>query len=74
MTRFSADRKALLRQLRQSAKPPPEPMGRRDYWLPDEMLDRIMAYAAERKLPSEVAAVRELLQIGLLAKAKGETP
>ena len=38
---------------------------RRVYELPKELMDRIRRYQADRRLPSEVAAVRELLDYAL---------
>lgn len=44
---------------------------RRVYLLPRELVARILDYQLDKLLPSEVAAVRELLETGLEAKGLG---
>lgn len=46
-------------------KPPPKPMDRRVYVLSPRLLRQIHQYGHERGHPSEVAAVRELLETAL---------
>lgn len=41
---------------------------RKVWLLPAEMIERVLRYQEEKLLPSEVAAARELLNIGLKAK------
>ena len=38
--------------------------------LPRELIGRVLDYQLEKLLPSEVAAVRELIAIGLKAKGR----
>ncbi|WP_157928736.1 hypothetical protein [Pararhizobium haloflavum] len=45
--------------------PPPAPTSRRVYVLPVELVERIHAYGFDRGHPSEVSAVRELLECAL---------
>lgn len=41
---------------------------RRVYLLPTDVISRVLDYQLEQRLPSEVAAVRELIDIGLKVK------
>lgn len=47
-------------------------MGRRVYMLPDELLSDIERFQKRRGLPSEVAAVRELLNDALQGRESGK--
>jgi hypothetical protein len=49
--------------------PPPPEMSRRVYTLPIDLVRRIHEYGYENGHPSEVSAVRELLETALSAKA-----
>lgn len=60
------DLPAMRRAIRES-RPRPD-VDRRVYVLPAEMVARVLRYQADRGLPSEVAAVRELLAEGLRLK------
>lgn len=60
------DLAAMRRSIRES-RPRPD-VARRVYVLPAEMVARVLRYQADRSLPSEVAAVRELLAEGLRLK------
>lgn len=71
------DLAAMRRAIRES-RPRPE-MVRRVYVLPTEMVARMLRYQADRGLPSETAAARELLVEGLRlsagdASARGHQP
>jgi hypothetical protein len=56
---------ALQDELRKRGRPPPQ---RRVYVLPAQLVKRVLQYALDHDLASEVEAARELLEIGLAAK------
>ena len=67
---LAAKRAAIQTALEAQAK---KNTDRRGYVLPRDLIARVLDYQLEKLLPSEVAAVRELLEMGLNAVARAGT-